>query len=194
MPQDWSNLFNNNNNNNVNTTSIFPTDFPTNNVNYNNNGNGNKFSWENYDLQQHSEAFSREALEHTEAVVLPVNPKGQYDNEQFPWSSALRRAMRDVFGLHEYRFCQLEVMNAIMSERDVFVLLPTGGGKSLCYQLPALMPPRPMVTIVFSPLISLIQDQVYSLTANDIPRRQPHRTDLRDDPARALRGVVQWQH
>ncbi|KAL9175105.1 hypothetical protein ABFS82_02G094200 [Erythranthe guttata] len=66
-----------------------------------------------------------------------------------------------VFGNRGFRPLQHQICKAFLAQRDCFVLMPTGGGKSLCYQLPAIL--RPGVTIVISPLLSLIQDQIVTL-------------------------------
>ena len=71
------------------------------------------------------------------------------------------KVLEDVFGYTEFRSPQDEVVSSLVAGRDVFVLMPTGGGKSLCYQLPALI--RPGVGVVISPLIALMQDQVSAL-------------------------------
>ena len=76
----------------------------------------------------------------------------------FEWSGELRAWLQRTFGYAQFRPQQEAVMNATMAGRDCFVLTPTGGGKSLCFQLPALV--ERGVTVVVSPLVSLIQDQV----------------------------------
>ncbi|GLI58828.1 hypothetical protein VaNZ11_000592 [Volvox africanus] len=90
-------------------------------------------------------------------------PKADWCQENFPWSGKLTQTLHDVFGLREFRPLQREVINATLQGRDVLCLLPSGGGKSLCYQLPALVSSG--LTLVVSPLLSLIQDQVLSLRA-----------------------------
>ncbi|MEM6553215.1 MAG: DNA helicase RecQ [Planctomycetota bacterium] len=74
------------------------------------------------------------------------------------------------FGHDAFRPLQRQVVDAVLAGRDTFVLMPTGGGKSLCYQLPAVAdPPDAGITVVVSPLIALMQNQVDALNANGIP-------------------------
>ncbi|MDE5580685.1 MAG: DEAD/DEAH box helicase, partial [Treponemataceae bacterium] len=74
--------------------------------------------------------------------------------------------LKNVFGYSELRAGQKEIIQNILSGRDTLAVMPTGGGKSLCYQIPALI--FSGVTIVVSPLIALMQDQVGALIACDI--------------------------
>ena len=69
--------------------------------------------------------------------------------------------LQTTFGFEHFREPQQAIVEAIISGEDAFVLMPTGGGKSLCYQIPALV--RPGCGIVISPLIALMQDQVDAL-------------------------------
>jgi ATP-dependent DNA helicase RecQ len=77
--------------------------------------------------------------------------------------SDLLKTLKDTFGYSEFRPLQREIIQVSLEGRDVFALLPTGGGKSLCFQLPALL--RQGLTVVVSPLIALMKDQVDQLQA-----------------------------
>jgi len=77
-----------------------------------------------------------------------------------------RAILGGVFGFDSYRPLQREIVEHVVAGGDAFVLMPTGGGKSLCYQVPALV--RPGTAIVVSPLISLMKDQVDALLANGV--------------------------
>jgi ATP-dependent DNA helicase RecQ len=75
--------------------------------------------------------------------------------------------LKQYFGYDEFRKGQAELIDAIINGRDVLGVMPTGAGKSVCYQVPAMM--LPGVTMVISPLISLMRDQVLALVSNGIP-------------------------
>ena len=81
----------------------------------------------------------------------------------------LNAALREYFGFRRFRPGQREACEAALAGRDVLVVMPTGSGKSLCYQLPALL--RDELTIVVSPLVSLMQDQVDALAARRLGGR-----------------------
>lgn len=72
-----------------------------------------------------------------------------------------RSLLSDIFGFDAFRPMQADIVDAVTAGEDVLAILPTGGGKSLCYQLPALL--RPGLTVVISPLIALMRDQVRGL-------------------------------
>ena len=78
-----------------------------------------------------------------------------------------REILQRFFGYEDFRPGQEELINALLDGRDVFGIMPTGGGKSLCYQVPGLM--LPGITLVVSPLISLMRDQVLALKASGLP-------------------------
>ncbi|KAG8090366.1 hypothetical protein GUJ93_ZPchr0011g28878 [Zizania palustris] len=122
-------------------------------------------------LDRQEELYERESqlkamLEVYKASTVATNNAPSVAMEDwsgsFSWDSQAEDIRFNVFGISCYRQNQREIINAIMSGRDVLVIMAAGGGKSLCYQLPAVL--RDGITLVVSPLLSLIQDQVFKLT------------------------------
>ncbi|HVE79755.1 MAG TPA: ATP-dependent DNA helicase RecQ [Gemmatimonadaceae bacterium] len=102
------------------------------------------------------------------------------------------RLLRDSFGFVAFREGQARAVESVLAGRDTLVVLPTGGGKSLCYQVPALA--LPGLTVVVSPLISLMKDQVDALMARGLPAAFVNSTltstEVADRMARAQRGEI----
>src|SRR6184192_1142252 len=96
------------------------------------------------------------------------------------------------FGYDQFRPLQREIISDSLAGRDVFALMPTGGGKSLCFQLPALM--REGLTIVVSPLIALMKDQVDALQASGIPATYLNSTLGRDEAKARWRGLHRGEY
>jgi ATP-dependent DNA helicase RecQ len=100
-------------------------------------------------------------------------------------------ALKKHFGYDQFRPLQREIIEDALAGQDVFVLMPTGGGKSLCFQLPALM--RDGLTIVVSPLIALMKDQVDGLQTSGIPATYLNSTLDREEAKARWRGLHRGQ-
>lgn len=96
--------------------------------------------------------------------------------------------LKNFFGYDSFRTGQEEIVNQILMGKDVLGIMPTGAGKSICYQVPALM--LPGVTIVISPLISLMKDQVDSLNAMGIPATFINSTLSASEYAGAVQNIL----
>jgi ATP-dependent DNA helicase RecQ len=96
--------------------------------------------------------------------------------------------LKKHFGYDEFRPLQKNIVERVLEKEDCLVLMPTGGGKSLCFQLPTLL--QEGLTIVISPLISLMKDQVDALTANGINAAYLNSTLTPDEKVQILRNVT----
>ncbi|XP_036433594.1 ATP-dependent DNA helicase Q1 [Colossoma macropomum] len=98
-------------------------------------------------------AFSKKDLQH-------------YEESDFPWSKGVQEKLQNVFKLSKFRPLQRAAINLSMSGKDLFLVMPTGRGKSLCYQLPAVCSKG--FTLVIAPLVSLMEDQLMYLRSIDV--------------------------
>ncbi len=105
---------------------------------------------------------------------------------------ALREVLARYWGFTSFRPLQREAMAAILGGRDSLVVLPTGGGKSLCFQAPALV--RPGLAVIVSPLISLMKDQVDTLVGNGVPAAYYNSTLAADQKAAVAAGVREGRY
>jgi ATP-dependent DNA helicase RecQ len=109
-------------------------------------------------------------------------------------ASPIRQLMRGTFGLEEFRPGQEAVIASIVDGHDTIAVMPTGAGKSLCYQLPALH--LPGITVVVSPLISLMKDQTDKLRALGVRARQVNASieaaELKDALSAIDQGEVEF--
>jgi ATP-dependent DNA helicase RecQ len=104
-----------------------------------------------------------------------------------PAAADLDSVLKHAFGCASFRPLQREIIEATLAGRDVLALLPTGGGKSLCFQLPALV--RPGLTVVVSPLIALMKDQVDALQASGVAATFLNSTLGAEESRARLRGL-----
>ncbi len=94
--------------------------------------------------------------------------------------------LRHTFGFRQFRHQQQDIIDTVIAGNDALVLMPTGGGKSICYQVPALA--REGVGIVVSPLIALMQDQVDALAQNGIAAAFLNSTQTPEQQAEKIFG------
>ncbi|XP_039290479.1 ATP-dependent DNA helicase Q1 isoform X2 [Nilaparvata lugens] len=111
-----------------------------------------------------------------------------WDHTDFPWYERLMKNLNNVFKIKALRPFQLPTMNATLSKLDVILIMPTGGGKSLCYQLPALVDQG--FTLVVSPLLALMEDQVIALRALDIDAGMFHAEVDKAESNRLMQGMT----
>src|SRR6476469_2081612 len=106
--------------------------------------------------------------------------------------SPLQDVIAQYWGYTTFRPLQREAMDAVLTGRDSIVVLPTGGGKSLCFQAPALV--RPGLAVVVSPLISLMKDQVDTLVGNGVPAACFNSALPADERASVLAGMREGRY
>jgi ATP-dependent DNA helicase RecQ len=104
-------------------------------------------------------------------------------------SSSLEAVLARYWGFDGFRPLQREAMDAILAGRDSLVVMPTGGGKSVCFQAPVLVDEAPGIALVVSPLIALMKDQVDGLVASGVPAVRLDSTTTPDERTAAVSAL-----
>ncbi|KAM9704800.1 ATP-dependent DNA helicase Q1 isoform 1-T3 [Menidia menidia] len=112
----------------------------------------------------------------------------RYDGTDFPWSSELEQHLKDTFQLDKFRPLQLRAINLTLAGRDLFLVMPTGRGKSLCYQLPAVCSEG--FTLVVTPLVSLMEDQTMYLNSIDVSAVMLNASSSKENTKAAMAGMT----
>nr|XP_061809492.1 ATP-dependent DNA helicase Q1-like [Nerophis lumbriciformis] len=111
-----------------------------------------------------------------------------YDGLDFSWSKNVAHHLNESFHLSKFRPLQMRAINLTLSGKDVFLVMPTGGGKSLCYQLPAVCSNG--FTLVVTPLISLMEDQIMYLKSINVAAEMLNASSTKDHSKTVLAGMI----
>ncbi|KAF7651484.1 hypothetical protein LDENG_00110330 [Lucifuga dentata] len=112
----------------------------------------------------------------------------RYDNTDFPWSKDVEKHLKESFRLLNFRPLQLRAINLTMAGMDVFLVMPTGRGKSLCYQLPAVCSKG--FTLVITPLVSLMEDQIMYLKSINVSAVMLNASSSKEHAKAVLAGLT----
>ncbi|OAV93966.1 hypothetical protein PTTG_09131 [Puccinia triticina 1-1 BBBD Race 1] len=115
-------------------------------------------------------------------------PSSGEEKIPWTWTEALHETMKKIWGIDRFRLNQEAVCNAVLSNRDVLVIMPTGGGKSLTYQLPALISEG--TTLVISPLVALMADQNMHLKEAGVPAEMLNASTTRQDASLIMKRLL----
>ncbi|KAJ8261973.1 hypothetical protein GJAV_G00160630 [Gymnothorax javanicus] len=113
----------------------------------------------------------------------------RYEGSDFPWSKDVEKLLSTVFQLHKFRPLQLLAINLTMSCKDVFLVMPTGRGKSLCYQLPAACSKG--FTLVIAPLVSLMEDQLMYLESVGVSAVSLNASSSKEHSKSVMAGMLE---
>ncbi|XP_076578236.1 ATP-dependent DNA helicase Q1 isoform X4 [Chaetodon auriga] len=138
--------------------------------------------------QPSSSSTSSSSKSYLACPVMSRQEMQRYDNTDFPWSKEVEKHLKDSFHLSKFRPLQLRVINLTLSGRDLFLVMPTGRGKSLCFQLPAVCSKG--FTLVVTPLVSLMEDQIMYLKSINVPAAMLNASNSKEHTKTVMAGMT----